>query len=250
MNFDKATFQEDGYCELGRTLQDHEVDSVRELFARLDTVDVVPEPFQAVFEELEEDSLTDGPRRLRKLRRLIWNAPDLFAPILVDSGAIDLAEDLLGENAGLVFHAAFLKPALIGGHVAAHQDQALWSRVYPNAFSVWTALTEVHPKNGGLGGYPGSHHQEIEHRDDEDHPWHATVEYVKESLGEFHDFILNPGESVMWDRWFVHASGANRSTKDRQGMVAVFTKQTEDFDPIDFMPLEEIRGYAAAGRKA
>lgn len=147
----------------------------------------------------------------------------------------------------MVFSAAFLKPARIGTAVGLHQDQALWSKDYPSAFSAWIALTDVGPHNGGLAGRPASHHVMLAHSDDPDHPWHPTLAAVADTLRDPHDFILSPGDVVVWDRLFAHSSAANDSDRDRRGMVVVFADGgAEGFDPIDCMSLDEIRRHAKA----
>src|SRR5690606_5567547 len=146
----------------------------------------------------------------------------------------------------IILHAAFLKPAQVGTHVAPHQDQALWTHDYPGAFSMWTALTDVGPRNGGLHGYPRSHAGGvIEHAPDAEHPWHDTLTHVSDTLGERHEFHLAPGDSVMWDRLFVHASGPNTSSEDRRGMVVVFADAgAPGFHARDVLGLEELRSMA------
>ena len=211
---------------------------------QLDAAAEVPADFQAQYDG-------EGPaRRLRKLRRLLWNEPDLYGPMLNRAGVTDLAEAVVDQQAVAVFHAAFLKPARIGTHVAPHQDQALWSKWYPGAFSVWFALTDVVSRNGGLYGFPGSHAGGvIPHQDDPAHPWHETLNHTIARLGAAHQFELAPGEAVMWDRCFVHGSEANVSDKDRRGMVLVFADgSANDFDAIDAMPLQQIHALGGASR--
>lgn len=238
-NIDVDLYQADGYLPLGRLLGDADVSLVSGQFDDLDTSGNVPSGYEAEYDG-------DGPgRRLRKLRRLVWNEPELFGPILNRAGVPDIAEAVIGPHATAVFHAAFLKPARIGTHVAPHQDQALWSRVYPGAFSIWFALTEVTPGNGGLYGYPSSHAQGvIPHKEDSDHPWHESLSYASDSLGEAHQFDLSPGEAVMWDRCFVHGSGGNSSSSDRRGMVIVLADGSgEEFSATDAMPITQLRKW-------
>lgn len=237
---DTDAFRSAGFLELGPRLSDDDRSRVLEHFDALDGRDRISPGYQAQYDGEGE------ARRLRKLRRLLWNDRRLFGPIVNRIGAPELAEELIGPTAVAILHAAFLKPAHVGTHVAPHQDQALWNEEYPGAFSMWTALTEVSPDNGGLYGYPGSHADGvIEHAEDPDHPWHETLTHVEDQLGERHDFILKPGESAVWDRMFVHGSGPNQSADDRRGMVIVFADgAAEDFNPRDVMTLAEIRSLA------
>lgn len=242
MHFNESSYKNNGYFELGRLLSSTEVESIKSLFSSIENMELIPDSYQAVYEEVSDDK--DAKKRLRKIRRLIWNEPELFSSILVDSGVIDLVERLLGKDSGITFHAAFLKPAKIGTPVGPHQDQALWSEEFTDALSVWTALTSVNPTNGGLGGYPASHKDAIPHKEDSEHPWHATVEYMKKELNEYHQFVLEPGDSVVWDRYFVHSSGPNKSYDDRQGVVAVFIRGKDSHKAKDYLSIEDIKGIA------
>ncbi|MEU6990530.1 phytanoyl-CoA dioxygenase family protein [Streptomyces sp. NPDC046465] len=241
-DLDWAKFRRNGFLELGPRLGESDRLAVLEHFDKLDAADRIPPGYQAQYDE------SGGTRRLRKLRRLLWSDKKLYAPILHRMGALDLAETLIGPSAVAILHAAFLKPARIGTHVAPHQDQALWDRHLPGSFNMWTALTDVSPANGGLHGYPGSHvHGVIEHRDDPDHPWHETLSYKVPELAPRHDFLLKPGESAMWESTFVHGSEPNTSDEDRRGMVVVFADSSAaNFNERDVMTLEQIRTLAAA----
>lgn len=242
LTIDLAQFRSAGFLELGPRLTDEDREQILRHFDDLDGRTRISPGYQAQYDG-EGDA-----RRLRKLRRLLWNDRKLFGPIINRMGAIDLAEAIIGPTAVAILHAAFLKPARVGTHVAPHQDQALWSNEYPGAFSMWTALTEVSSDNGGLYGYPGSHANGlIAHADDPDHPWHASVTHAVDQLGERHEFKLQPGEAVIWDRRFVHGSGPNRSTSDRRGMVIVFADSArDDFTARDVMTLDQLRALALA----
>ncbi len=238
---DIARYEEQGFLELGSLVDPADVATINELFESLDTGARLPASWEPQYDE------STGERRLRKLRRLLWNRPEFFAPILCRAGLPEIAEAVIGPNAVVVFSAAFLKPARIGTAVGLHQDQALWSKDYPSAFSAWIALTDVGPHNGGLAGRPSSHHAILPHSNDPEHPWHPTLAAVADALRAPHDFILNPGDVVMWDRLFAHSSAANYSDRDRRGMVVVFADGgAEGFDPIDRMSLNEIRRHAQA----
>lgn len=240
-HLDVARYAEQGFMELGPLVDPADVATITELFDRLDAETDLPASWEPQYDE------STGERRLRKLRRLLWNRPELFAPILCRAGLPEIAEAVIGPDAVVVFSAAFLKPARIGTAVGLHQDQALWSKEYPSAFSAWIALTDVGPHNGGLAGRPASHQVVLPHSDDPDHPWHPTLAAVAGTLRDPHEFVLNPGEVVMWDRLFAHSSAANDSDRDRRGMVVVFADGgAEGFDPIDSMSLDEIRRHARA----
>lgn len=238
---DHDAYRRDGYHLLPRLLNTKDHDHAVRFFDALDAADSVPDSFEPEYDE------ADGIRRLRKLRRLLWNDPEIWAPLLNRAGVPELARQVVGEDAAVVFHAAFLKPALVGTEVALHQDQALWSFVYPKAFSVWFALTDVSPANGGLFGCPGSHADgEIEHRDRPHYRWHPSLDPVEDGLREPVQFELAPGDGVMWDRYFAHGSAANASPHDRRGMVVVFADANDpEFRARDSFALADLVALGA-----
>lgn len=179
----------------------------------------IPPSFEPEFEP--------GTDAVRKLRRLYWNDEAFWSDVLNDAGLPDLAAGLVGAPVALTFHASFLKPAEVGTQVALHQDQALWKHDYPNAISVWVALTPARRHNGCLIGCPGSHRRgEIPHVAIPDHPWHGGVDWRAEALAEPVPYELEAGDALVWDRYFVHGSGPNLSADPRWGMVMVFVDRT------------------------
>ncbi|GGK78896.1 phytanoyl-CoA dioxygenase family protein [Mangrovihabitans endophyticus] len=235
-DIDLDSFRKDGYHLLpGRLGADDQRRAV-ELFDSLDAADEVPASYEAEYDAHGDE------RRLRKLRRLLWNDPQMWGPMLNRAGVPDLARRVIGDNAAVVFHAAFLKAARVGTEVALHQDQALWTYSYPKAFSVWIALTEVSPRNGGLFGCPGSHaNGEIKHQERPHYPWHASLDVAGDGLAEPVQFVLSPGDGAMWDRYFAHGSAANTSDEDRRGMVIVFADAGDpDFAAKDSFALSSL----------
>jgi hypothetical protein len=239
---DVHRYRREGYHLLPNLLDEKDLRHAVEFFDSLDDAAEVPTSYEAEYDSGE------GARRLRKLRRLLWNEPELWGPILNRAGIGDLARSVIGERAAVVFHAAFLKPARVGTEVALHQDQALWSYQYPAAFSVWVALTPVSPDNGGLFGCPASHAGgHVPHRDRPHYTWHPSLDVAEDGLDEPVQFVLQPGDGVMWDRYFAHGSAANTSPNDRRGMVVVFADASSpDFQAKDSFPLTELLALGTA----
>ncbi|MER5968943.1 phytanoyl-CoA dioxygenase family protein [Streptomyces sp. NPDC002055] len=233
---DHDAYHRDGYHLLPGLLDEKDHRRAVEFFDTLDAARDVPASYEPEYDE------ADGVRRLRKLRRLLWNDPEMWGPLLNRTGATELARRVIGDGAAAVFHAAFLKPARVGTEVALHQDQALWTYEYPKAFSVWFALTPVSPANGGLFGCPGSHADgRITHRDRPHYRWHPCLDVAEDGLREPVQFELRPGDGVMWDRHFAHGSAANTSAQDRRGMVVVFADASDpEFRAKDGFPLADL----------
>jgi hypothetical protein len=173
----------------------------------------------------------DAPGVIRKLRRIYWSDPAFWGPWVSRSGLRDLVVDLVGPTAALVFHAAFLKPAEVGGGVGFHQDQALWETRLPGGCSFWLPLERADETNGGLLLCPGSHHAGLRaHRPDPDHPWHDVVVPEREGLTPL-PVSADPGDVVVWDRFLVHGSGPNVSGRSRRAMVLVFVPDGDEVPP-------------------
>lgn len=239
-DIDLDQYRRDGCYPLPQLLAPQYQRRAVELFDRLDAAAEIPASYEAEYDT------GAGVRRLRKLRRLVFNDPGLWAPILCHAGMDDLARQVIGDDAAVVFHAAFLKPARVGTPVALHQDQALWTHEHPGAFSAWFALTPVSPANGGLFGCPGSHTVPIAHRDRPEYTWHHSIDAVEDGLAEPLQFVLEPGDAVMWDRHFAHGSAANTSDADRRGMVVVFADAASPkFRAKDAMALADLVAHGS-----
>lgn len=240
---DIDAYTRDGYHLLPRLLCEEDRRRALDFFDAADSAGQLDPGYEAEYDQ------ADGVRRLRKLRRLLWNSPAMWGPMLNRAGITELARQVVGEDATVVFHAAFLKPALFGTEVALHQDQALWTYTYPRAFNVWTALTRVDPGNGGLFGCVGSHAAGlIEHRHRPHYPWHPCLDAAEDGLSEPVQFDLAPGDGVMWNRYFAHGSAANSSAEDRRGMVVVFADAAHPgFCAKDSFPIAELAAFGSDG---
>lgn len=172
--------------------------------------------------EFEEVSL-NGHRPIRKLRRLFWNDSEFWSKVFELSGIFDLARRLINGKPAIIYHASFLKPKLVGSPVGFHQDQALWSHDYPDAFNVWIALTDCNSQNGCLQLFSRSHlYGLLPHIKDMTYPWHPVVSKEGTNLREPIQIQMSAGDIVLWHRYLVHGSGPNLSEQDRLGMVVVF----------------------------
>ena len=166
------------------------------------------------------DQEEGGGMRLRKARRLYWSDKAFWTQILAELKLADLGRRLVSSTPVLTNLASFMKPARFGTKVGLHQDQQLWPYDSPGGVTLWLALTEVNPKNGGIWLYPGSHERGLLPHDEHD-PWHPVI---KESQMEGWRPIcgeLAPGDLLIWDRHLVHYSEANKSEEDRVGLVMV-----------------------------
>jgi len=219
----------DGVAKLGAVLRTEQIERVlRWLEAREAENDELVKDLQPEF-----DVSSDGRRRLGRIRRLFWSDPRFWADIFERSRILELAVDLAGPSATLLFHTAFMKPSSFGSEVTLHQDDGVWPWDLPYSITMWMALTPSKVTNGCVIGYPGSHRNgPIPHvlKD-------GTVIDKRTGMrprswpsipsSRFNDtpvpYELEPGEAVAWHHYFVHGSAENHSGIDRKGMAVVFT---------------------------
>lgn len=112
-----------------------------------------------------------------------------------------------------------------------HQDIRYWSFDRPELITVWLALGDEHPENGGLSLIPGSH------RADFDRGRFDAALFLREDLPENRSLIdtaqqivLGPGDVLYFHCRTLHAAGKN--TTDEQKFSLVFTYSAEDNQPI------------------
>jgi hypothetical protein len=228
----------DGWVLLAGAVAGAEVATARQWLDRATTGPALLDRLQAQF---------DAPGVPRKLRRIFWADPSFWASWIHRSGLRDAALALVGSDPALVFHAAFLKPAGVGGAVGFHQDQALWEATLPGAYSFWMPLEAADSTNGGIIVCPGSHRDGlVPHVPDASHPWHDVVDLKAGGIVPL-PVASTPGDVVVWDRFLVHGSDANVSGRSRRAMVLVFAPDTEQTraqaaDPISLAEIDRLVG--------
>ena len=185
-----------------------------------------------------EPGTADRKGPVRKLRRLFWNDRKFWTSVLAGPFA-RTAMDLVGPNACLIFHAAFLKAPGGGSATPFHQDPAFWRYRYPSAISMWLALDPTDESNGCMELCPGTHRLPIlPHRARAD--WmHAGIDLDMHGLSA-QPVVMQPGDVIAWDKNLVHGSNANQSPNRRWGIVAVIADgSAPDFKAFDSAPLAD-----------
>jgi len=197
----------------------------------------------AALEAEFEPEMPERPLSVRKLRRLLWNDAPFWTGWLLESGIFELGSSFITREPAVVFHAAFFKPGTIGSKVAFHQDQALWDNDYPEAVSVWIALSDSTERNGCMQLCPGSHRRElIPHRSDTQYPWHPYLDPVRDDLPAPKRIPMAQGDVLIWHRYLVHGSDPNVASEDRLGMVVVFANgASSSFKAKDVWRIENSR---------
>ncbi|MDH3636126.1 MAG: phytanoyl-CoA dioxygenase family protein [Gammaproteobacteria bacterium] len=140
---------------------------------------------------------------------------------------LDRVESILGPNILLWSAEFFIKAAHTDKIVSWHQDLTYWGLGETNEeMTAWLALSDVNVESGCMRFVPGSHHQQIvPHRDTFDatnllsRGQEVAVDVAEEDAV---DVILDPGQVSFHHGRMFHASGPNRSARDRIGLAFRF----------------------------
>jgi non-heme Fe2+,alpha-ketoglutarate-dependent halogenase len=154
---------------------------------------------------------------------------------------LDAVEDVLGPNL-LVWHASFfIKEARDPAFVSWHQDATYWGLSEPDVVTARVAFTDATVENGAMRMVPGSHGEQLAHRDTFaannllSRGQEIAVE-VDERAPMFNgvDILLRAGEMSLHHVRMVHGSPPNRSGDRRIGLairyIPTYVKQLAGAD--------------------
>ncbi|MBB1624077.1 phytanoyl-CoA dioxygenase family protein [Achromobacter sp. UMC71] len=169
----------------------------------------------------------DDPSKPAKFPSL--HDPRHYAPGLLKTSyherTLELARQLLGEDAALYGEHALLKPALNGPETPWHQDEAFRSPdfVY-NELSIWLALQPATLENGCMQFIPGSNRGDVlEHRspggDKTLHPLECCADFPRDQAVPE---PLQPGGCTVHDARTLHFTGANTSPQPRLAYILIY----------------------------
>ena len=135
---------------------------------------------------------------------------------------LDAVEDVLGPNLLCWSSSFFIKEPSDPGFVSWHQDATYWGLSSPDVMTVWVAFTPANLVNGCMKFMPGSHRQQLEHKDtfDKNNLLSRGQEIavkVDESKGV--DAILEPGQASLHHVLLAHGSEPNKSADRRIGFA-------------------------------
>src|SRR5262249_22869939 len=74
-------------------------------------------------------------------------------------------EDVLGPKLLVWSTSFFIKEARDPAYVSWHQDATYWGLSEPDVLTAWVAFTEATVENGAMRMVPGSHAEQLAHRD-------------------------------------------------------------------------------------
>lgn len=135
---------------------------------------------------------------------------------------LDAVEDVIGPNILCWSSSFFIKEKRDPSFVSWHQDSTYWGLSEPDVVTAWIALSRSTVESGAMRVIPGSHGDQIAHRDTFDKKNLLTrgQEVMVEVDGsKAVDLVLEPGEMSLHHVRLVHGSEPNRSDDRRIGFA-------------------------------
>jgi non-heme Fe2+,alpha-ketoglutarate-dependent halogenase len=176
----------------------------------------------ALRRRVEAVEAAHGGRLAGELRQkphllLTWLADLVRHPRILDA-----VEDVLGPNLLVWSTSFFTKEARDPAFVSWHQDATYWGLSEPDVLTAWVAFTDATVKNGAMRMVPGSHGEQLAHRDT--FAPHNLLSRGQEIAVEVDDargvdVVLRAGEMSLHHVRMVHGSPANRSDDRRIGFA-------------------------------
>ena len=146
--------------------------------------------------------------------------------LIRDPRVLNPVEAVLGPNILCWASGFFAKKPGDGTFVSWHQDATYWGLSSHDVVTAWIAFSPSTPETGCLRVVPGSHQEQVAHRDTFmegnllSRGQEIAVE-VDESRAV--DIVLLPGEMSLHHVLLFHGSNANCGSDWRIGFVAVLT---------------------------
>ena len=145
---------------------------------------------------------------------------------------LDLLEAIFGDPNIVVWSSMiWYKEPDYNKYIPWHQDGAYWSMEPKKTVTVWIALGESTPENGGLRFSPKVHNHIYEHPEIED-PSSQFITHCDQKLAEGRavNITMQPGQACFFDMHTLHTSGPNKTDKARIGLSFRFTTPEVKFD--------------------
>ena len=144
---------------------------------------------------------------------------------VADPRLLDLVESLLGPGVALFSSCWVVKPPRTGRGAAWHQDGGSWPLEPLEAITLWVALDDADPGNGGLRVIPGSHRAGLlpHQRDDArlaTQLFPVALPPAAMDEGAAVDVVLRAGDVSAHHPLLIHGSPPNTSTRPRRALVA------------------------------
>ena len=172
---------------------------------------------------------------VNSIHKLHGNSGGFFANLMDSEKMREIAGTFLIGKAKGRGSEMFAKPAQKGMPSPAHQDNFYWclKPVAPGtALTIWIALDNCGPENGGVTYLKGSHKMGILDHLDSYAPGSSQTIANKSLVNEMPAICiqLKPGDALVHDSMTVHFSGANTSGQSRRGMTFQYQADNAKID--------------------
>lgn len=175
----------------------------------------------------------------------------LWLQVATHPAVVDMVDSAFGGDGVILWGSQlYCKPPYVGGAVPWHQDGQLWPcwPIKPlRAVTVWLALDDASPENGGMRYIPGSHKDRAvlphTYAEGDDPLLAEQTEEGAIDLAAAKDDTVARGMLSIHDVFLVHGSGPNRSARRR----AAFTPR---YMPASSLWDRDLPGVAPAWRNA
>lgn len=220
---------------------------------------VLPEAdFAGLSAEFERilDEQTQRGLRPEAIDKPHFTYPELFQWVLSEP-VLDLVEPILGPDIHLFSTHFICKMQGDGRRVPWHEDSAYWKNLLDpmEVVTVWLAIDESSPENGGMYVVPHSHRDgQMGYSDYEDVNTTESVfpteiaHYQRRDL-EAVPIVLQRNQASLHDSKLIHGSPANTSGRRRCGYTMRFVPGRVRLNPEmeQYIGLYSARGKDTAG---
>jgi non-heme Fe2+,alpha-ketoglutarate-dependent halogenase len=173
-------------------------------------------------QQLEAVEAAHGGRLTGVLRQKPHLLFTWLADLVRHPTILDAVEDVLGPNLLVWSTSFFIKEAHDPAYVSWHQDATYWGLSEPDVVTAWLAFTDATVENGAMRMVPGSHGEQLVHRDTfAPHNLLSRGQEIAVEVDEARgvDVLLRAGEMSLHHVRMVHGSPANRSDDRRIGFA-------------------------------
>jgi non-heme Fe2+,alpha-ketoglutarate-dependent halogenase len=171
---------------------------------------------------LEAVESAHGGRLTAELRQKPHLLFTWLADLVRHPAILDPIEDVLGPNLLVWSTSFFTKEAHDPAFVSWHQDATYWGLSEPDVVTAWVAFTDATVENGAMRMVPGSHGEQLAHRDTfAAHNLLSRGQEIAVEVDEARgvDILLRAGEMSLHHVRMVHGSPANGSDDRRIGFA-------------------------------
>jgi len=183
---------------------------------------LTPDEARELRRRLEAVETAHGGRLAGELRQKPHLLFTWLAELVRHPTILGVVEDILGPNLLVWSTSFFIKEARDPAYVSWHQDATYWGLSEPDVVTAWLAFTDATVENGAMRMVPGSHGEQLAHRDTfAPHNLLSRGQEIAAEVDEARgvDVVLRAGEMSLHHVRMVHGSPANRSDDRRIGLA-------------------------------